>query len=297
MDVNTGLNEFMEAFDDTADYQNGGEDETSVEEAEATQTDSQEQTENESQESGETTPDAEVEQQEGNEQSDTVTAGQEDTFTLKVNKEEKTYSRDEVIALAQKGADYDRVKDQLIQSRQENTDLQGKLSEQQEAMEVLTELAKDAGTDMTGLLKNLRIGMLKKQGLSNEAAEERLLRMEVEKENASLKAAASQEKTGESGSDRAAREIKEFREEYPDVELSKELLDKLMPDVQGGTPLIKAYQRYDRTQKEAQIAELQRQLEAEKQNKSNRAASPGSQRDSGGKRTKNEYDDFMEAFS
>ena len=48
---------------------------------------------------------------------------------------------------------------------------------------------------------------------------------------------------------------------------------------------------------DAKIAELQRQLEAEKQNKANRAASPGSQKDSGGKRSKSEFDDFMDAFA
>ena len=297
MDETTGLNEFMEAFDDTADYQTGGEEETSMEETEATETDSEEQTE--TQGDGETTGETDGDQPDGGEKPATDTGGQEETFTLKVNKEEKTYSREEVIALAQKGADYDRVKEQLGQSRQENTDLQGKLAGQQEAMEVLDALAKDAGTDLPGLLRNLRIGMLKKQGLSEDAANERLQRMEVEKENASLKAAAEKPKseTEETGADRAKRELAEFREEYPEAELSKELLDKLMPDVQGGTPLIKAYQKYERTQKDAQIAELQRQLEAEKQNKANRAGSPGSQKDSGGKRTKSEFDDFMEAFA
>lgn len=295
MDENTGLSEFMEAFDDTADYQTGGEDETSVEE-EVTETDSEQQNAVEVDEGNETT-ETDGDQPEDGEQTVKDTVGQEETFTLKVNKEEKTYSREEVIALAQKGADYDRVKEQLGQSRQENTDLQGKISEQQEAMEVLNELAKDAGTDLPGLLKNLRIGMLRKQGLSEDAANERLLRLAAEKENASLKAAVEQPKTEESGADRAKRELAEFREEYPDVELGKELLDKLMSDVQGGMPLLKAYKKYESNQKDAQIAELQRQLEAEKQNRTNRAASPGSQKDSGGKRTKSDFDDFMEAFA
>lgn len=296
MDENTGLSEFMEAFDDTADYQTGSEEETSVEE-EVTATDSEQQNTVEVDEGNETT-ETDGDQPKVGEQTVKDTVGQEETFTLKVNKEEKTYSREEVIALAQKGADYDRVKEQLGQSRQENTDLQGKISEQQEAMEVLNELAKDAGTDLSGLLKNLRIGMLKKQGLSEEAASERLLRLETEKENAALKAAAAvQPKAEETGADRAKRELAEFREEYPNIDLSKDLLDKLMPDVQGGTPLIKAYQKYESSQKDAQIAELQRQLEAEKQNRTNRTASPGSQKDSGGKRTKSDFDDFMEAFA
>ena len=298
MDENTGLNEFMEAFDDTADYQTGGEEETSMEEAEATETDSEEQTNAETQGDGEATEETNAEQPDGEEKSATDIAGKEETFTLKVNKEEKTYSREEVITLAQKGADYDRVKDQLSQSRQEVTSLQEQISGQQEAMEVLADLAKDAGTDVPSLLKNLRIGLLKKEGLSEDAANERLLRLQAEKENATLRAAAATETPAkETGADRAKRELAEFREVYPETELTQELLDKLMEDVQGGMSLLKAYQKHEAASKDAQIAELRRQLAAEKQNKANAAASPGSQKDSGGKRQRDTFDDFFDVFN
>lgn len=291
MDENNSLNEFMEAFDDSADYQTGSDESAEVEDSVSDMVTEQDE---ESEDTSSTEDAAEDALQTDGEKPDVKGESNEETFTLKVNKEEKTYSREEVITLAQKGADYDRVKDQLSQSRQENTTLQNQIAEQQVAMEVLTELAKDAGTDLPGLLKNLRIGMLKKQGLSEDAANERLLRQAVEKENASLKAAAEKQ---ESGADRAKREIEEFRDAYPDVDLTKEVLDRLMDDVQGGTPLLKAYQKYENAQKDAMIAELQRQLAAEKQNKANAAASPGSQKDSGGKHSKSDFDSFMEAFN
>ena len=76
-----------------------------------------------------------------------------------------------------------------------------------------------------------------------------------------------------------------------------------MPDIQKGTSMLQAYRNREIAGKDAiiadkeqKIAELQRQIEAEKQNKANRANSPGSQKDSGGKRTKNEFDDFLDAF-
>ena len=150
--------------------------------------------------------------------------------------------------------------------------------------------------EIPAFLRNLRIGLLKKQGLSEDAANERLLRIDAERENAALKAAA-ETPAKETGAERAQREIAEFRENYPDVELTQEVLDQLMVDVQGGMSLTKAYQKNETAKKDAQIAELQRQLAAEKQNKENLAASPGSQRDSGGKRTKSDYDEFMEAFA
>ena len=224
-------------------------------------------------------------------------ASDAESFTLKVNKEERTYTREEVISLAQKGADYDRVKDQLATSRQTTTELQTKLDSQQEAMEVLSDLAKDTGVDIPALLDNLRIGLLKKRdGLSEDAARERLLRIKAEKENETLKAAAKPAEQAEDGKQKAQRDLAQFRKDFPNVELTQELMDKLLPGVQEGHSLTDSYRQYDAQQKDARIAELERQLAAEKQNKENRASSPGSQKDSGGKRTKDDFNDFMTAF-
>lgn len=201
-------------------------------------------------------------------------------FTLKVNKEERQVSREEMIELAQKGADYDRVKEQA--------------KGQQEIMEVLSALAKEAQTDIPGLMDSFRIGMLKKQGLSEDAARERLGREKAERENELLK--AQKQPPEETSAQRAKREVAEFRQAYPKVELSDELLKKLMADVAGGMTLTEAYRKLEAAEKDAKIAELQRQLEAEKQNRQNRAASPGSQKDSGGRRGKSDFDDFMRAL-
>lgn len=223
-----------------------------------------------------TEPEKEVEP----EQPPQDTPAQPETFTLKVNKEERVCSRDEVIELAQKGADYDRVKEQL--------------SKQQDAMDVLAALAKEAKTDIPGLLDSFRITMLKKQGLSDDAAKERLGREKAERENAALKAA--QKPQEETAQERARRELAQFREVYPKVELTEELVKKLMPDVHGGKTITEAYRAMEAAEKDAKIAELERQLAAEKQNKANRVSSPGSQKDSGGRQSKSDFDDFMKAL-
>lgn len=293
MDEITSFSDFAEAFDSDLDYQ-----------TEETDVSTEEQ--NTEQDSGEAAPATEETPADAESQpeQDSVPTEPErkpsdsDTFTIKVNKEERTCTREEVISLAQKGADYDRVKDQLTESRQTASGLQEKLDSQQEAMDVLAEVAKDAGVEIPALLDNLRMGLLKKQGLSEDAAKERLMRLKVEKENVALKAAKPAEKPAEAedGSQRVRRELAEFRSEYPEVDLTQELLDKLMPDVAAGKSLTAAYRAHEATQKDARIAELERQLAAEKQNKANRAASPGSQKDSGGRRTKDDFDDFLEAF-
>ena len=85
-----------------------------------------------------------------------------------------------------------------------------------------------------------------------------------------------------------ASEFAEYEKNILLLNLPQESEEKLLKDLQR----LKKHA----AKKDAQIAELQRQLAAEKQNKENLAASPGSQKDSGGKRTKSDYDDFLEAF-
>lgn len=213
-------------------------------------------------------------------QTDTDPVPEPQVFTLKVNKEERQVSREEVIELAQKGADYDRVKEQL--------------KGQQDAMDVLGALAREAQTDIPGLLDGFRLSMLKKQGLSEDAARERLAREKAERENEQLK--ANRQPPAETAAQRARREVEEFRQVYPKVELSDDLMKKLMSDVQEGKTLTEAYRNHEAAEKDAKIAELERQLEAEKQNRRNRAGSPGSQKDSGGRHGKSEFDDFMRAL-
>lgn len=213
-------------------------------------------------------------------QTDTDPVPEPQVFTLKVNKEERQVSREEVIELAQKGADYDRVKEQL--------------KGQQDAMDVLGALAREAQTDIPGLLDGFRLSMLKKQGLSEDAARERLAREKAERENEQLK--ANRQPPAETAAQRARREVEEFRQVYPKVELSDDLMKKLMSDVQEGKTLTEAYRNHEAAEKDAKIAELERQLEAEKQNRRNRAGSPGSQKDSGGRHGKSEFDDFLKAL-
>ena len=126
MDENIGLNEFMEAFADEGDNQIAEEAGETVDEStqteQDTQTDSTDSNEAAAAETAEKPADGQDPQKEDGKE--TNQDAQSETFTLKVNKEEKTYSREEVISLAQKGADYDRVKEQLTRSREEKDHLQ-----------------------------------------------------------------------------------------------------------------------------------------------------------------------------
>ena len=218
----------------------------------------------------------------------------EQTFTIKVNKEERTVGLAEMTALAQKGADYDRVKERAQQTIQE---LKTQLDGQKDVMEIMTTLAEKTGTPLNELAEMLYVSYRKGEGRTETEAKLELQNARLQKGLDAVNAEKDKQKEAEESSQsRAQREVDEFRRSYPEVEFTDELVSKLTPDVQAGMTLLSAYQKYEAAQKEARIAELERQLAAEKKNRENRSRSPGSQKDSGGQRGKSDFDDFMSAF-
>ena len=219
----------------------------------------------------------------------------EQTFTIKVNKEERTVGLAEMTALAQKGADYDRVKERAQQTIQE---LRTQLDGQKDVMEIMTTLAEKTGTPLNELAEMLYVSYRKGEGRTETEAKLELQNARLQKGLDAVNAEKDKQKEAEESSQsRAQREVDEFRRSYPEVEFTDELVSKLTPDVQAGMTLLSAYQKYEAAQKEARIAELERQLAAEKKNRENRSSSPGSQKDSGGQRGKSDFDDFMSAFA
>jgi hypothetical protein len=95
---------------------------------------------------------------------------------------------------------------------------------------------------------------------------------------------------------RMNRDVAEFQKEFPGVELSSDQIKKMGPDIRNGMSMVNAYRKMKDAEKDAEIAELKRQLEAAGQNKKNKAKTPGSMKDSGGQRKKTAEDDFFSAF-
>lgn len=290
--------DFFEAFGAEDGYQSAQEPET--EETVAEETAETEQTnENapaegaEAAQSGEQKADEDTPAENGK---PSDAAQESETFTLKVNKEEKTVTREQMIAYAQKGADYDRVKAAVEQAKSDNTALKEQIAGMQEGHELLTQLASDAKVTVAELLDTMRANRYKGQGLSDDAARERVAREKAEK---ALEAEKGKNPAprAETPAQRAAREVKEFRAEFPDADLSKEQMDKLMGDVQNGMSLTEAYRKQESAEKDARIRQLEEELAAEKKNRENRASSPGSQSDSGARQVRDKYDDFFDAFN
>lgn len=283
-EMDTGYTEFMEAFDD--DFSNQTEVEDEVEQNTGEDVGGNDADSGDEQPDGAEDSADEAEQDTPSEGSDggENPSAAEETFTLKINKEERTCTREEVISLAQKGADYDRIK--------------GKLTEQQGTVDLLTEFAKESGMELPALLDDMWMNLWKKQGLSEDAAKERLERRKLERENAALKAAKTPETPAEeTPKEKAQRELADFQKAFPDVPISDELYEKLKQDiVRGGFSMTDAYRRMKDREQQDRIKELEEQLAAKKQNNANKAGSPGSQKDSGGRRTKSDFDDFMRAL-
>lgn len=239
------------------------------------------------------------EQPEAEEKADSDTNA-EQTFKIKVNKEEREVTLEEMTTLAQKGADYDRVKEQTAQLRQSNADLQAKLdgmASNQGALDILSIVAEKSGSSLEQIAESLYVNFRKSAGASEDVAREELKSARLEKELNSIKAQQTKQQEAESDAEvRAQKDIEDFQKEYPDVALTEELVNKLLPDIQNGVRLTAAYRKYEKTQDAAKIAELERKLSAKEQNDKNKRSSPGSQQDSGGRRKKTEFEEFEAAL-
>lgn len=306
MEENTNdFEEFAAAFNDG--YQTGEEEqqdnsETETQDAETSEDGSQSAPEGPD---SEQTDDPDVEHTEdGNGQEKPQEPPQEQKFTIKVNKESREVGLSEMTELAQKGADYDRVKGQLAAARDDLEKAKAQFEESRKISELLKRISDDVGVSAEDMLRRVHINWRMNKGESEKEAIAHIESENAKRELNELKERQNQEKANsESVQERASREIAEFRKEYPDVELTKELVEKLMPDVQGGTSLTNAYRKIESAQKDAEanalraeIEKLQQQLKAEQQNKKNRSNSPGSQTDAGGRNAKSDFDEFAEAF-
>lgn len=265
----------------------------------AQETDDTEVTEEEGEPEEEAEEEAEEPEEEAVEESDSATDA-EQMFTIKVNKESRQVNLEEMTTLAQKGADYDRVKEQAAQLRQANTDLQAKLdgmTPHQEVLDILSIVADKGGVSLEQLAESLYVNFRKSAGASEDVAREELKSARLEKELNAYKAKQTQQQAQETDNEaRVQKELEDFQAEYPDVNLTEELVDKLLPDIKNGMRLAAAYRKYEKTQDAAKIAELERKLSAKAQNDKNKRRSPGSQQDSGGRRAKSDYEEFESAL-
>ena len=210
-------------------------------------------------------------------------ADQPQLFTLKYRGEQLQVTQDEMVALAQKGRDYDTVRqerDQLLQYRQEADP----------ALELVRGYAKRNGMTVGDYLDYCRRQELMSQGINEQTANAQIA---VEKQQAALKRqnaeAEAARKRQEAEADQARQRQEAQRKDfaaflgaYPGVkttEIPKEVWEK----VAQGESLVSAYTMHRNRQLEAELA-------AERQNRKNQQRTTGSLSDPAGGDKKDDID-------
>ena len=293
------FDDFFGAYDGESDIGEGNQSDADIQE-EATEEARQEQPQEEqpSEDTGEGSAPGSGEEQAENETDEAAEQpAQEQKFTLRWNKQDKVVGVNEMTELAQKGLDYDRIKGKLETVQ---ADLQKNLDEQAPIFEALKIASETSGIPIENLIENVQVGVLKAQGMSEREAKAEIRASRAERKAKALespdKDGPAQDTQAEDTNSRASREIAEFRDTFPGVQLTEELVNKLAADVQGGMTLTNAYYKLENTRLQAELAEQKRQAAAQAQNEKNkRTAAPG-QNDTGGGREKDAFDDFFSAL-
>lgn len=288
---------FFGAYDGGDGIDEGNQTEVDTQEEETDEGLKQPQEEQPKEETGEgSAPVAGDEQEEQNPKEPEQTP-QEQKFTLRWNKQDKVVGVNEMTELAQKGLDYDRVKRKLESVQ---TDLQKNLDEQAPIFEALKLASQTSGVPIENLIENIQVGVLKAQGMSEREAKAEIRASRAEQKAKAMEKPAQEEPAKESQAEdtntRATREIAEFRDTFPGVQLTEELVNKLAADVQGGMTLTNAYYKMENARLQAELAEQKKQAAAQAQNEKNKRTSAPGQNDTGGGREKDAYDDFFSAF-
>lgn len=304
--MDTNFDEFFGTFEGEDGYQTDTAEDSAADEVEDTSEETEDEQDSETaedSESGETNEnvneqDAEEVSAESKQEDEKPISEQK--FVVKVNKETREVSYQDAPAWIQKGMDYDRVKGQLESEQKLGRELQTKLDEQKPIMEILELASETSEMSIPELLDSVQLGMLMGKGMTEKEAKAELRALKAEKQvktNAEKPAPVKEEPAPAAEEDnRAKREVEEFVRNFPDVSLTDEQIQKMRPDVQNGMSMTAAYLKMENARLKAE-AEAQKQKDAAAaQIKKNRSKATGSQRDSGGQRTKTAEDDFFAAF-
>lgn len=215
-----------------------------------------------------------------------------DQFVLKHLGEEKEVNRDEVITLAQKGMDYDRIRGKHDELVEENTNLKAQMSDYEQTKEQLDyfrEIAEASGLSLDELIvQTLAAQRASRNGTSVDAELPRVKldmeRKSLEKDKSNWERTKGAEQTAaQAEADKQAQilaDLEQFAAEFPEVakDVSHNVPQEVWDAVNAGnTTLTAEYRKYDAKLKDAEIANLKSQLEQATQNEKNKLRSTGSQ--------------------
>lgn len=219
-------------------------------------------------------------------------------YELKVNKGIQKVTMDQMKEYAQQGIDYGRVRQQR-DALQQNLNEQMQWRNANEAnLSMLESVAKSCNMDIPSFLRSMRVNLLTQQGMSRETANERVLREDAERQMAANQQRQTAQQQAQSREtqmrERVARDIKEFQQMYPGVDIKNVPQSVIAEAATGKNSLVGAYMRYENQQLQSQIKELNAKVAAKEQNQNNKQRSLGSVKSSGNNSQK---DSFLEGFN
>ncbi len=202
------------------------------------------------------------------------------SFTLKHLDEVRTVNREEVIALAQKGMDYDRIRGRL----DEKVSLEN--AEAAQALEFVRSMAERSNCSAEDFMDSITAGLRAKADRSDYdsvLAEVKMERREKALSEREQKLAGAQEAAAQKSEADSKRQqdIQNFVAAFPDVK-AETIPQDVWKEVAKGKSLTEAYAVYE-------AARLRTELAAEKQNSKNRSRTTGSRSTAG---ESSEMDDF-----
>lgn len=264
---------------DLSDVQDNDPDQDEMEEEETTEApDEADQQKEEPVE--EETPAEENDQPEGQEEAD------QPTFDLKYMGEIKTVGREEVVTLAQKGLNYDRILGERDTAKAEVTRLQ-------EYESFLQELAGPDNLSIEDLIDSTRAEVLaQKEGIDPAVA---LQRIKLDRDKRAFEAQKSKEQADQRAKraeeERQQEDFKRFVQAYPGVK-AQDIPAEVWEKVRGGVPLVTAYAQHENKQLREENEALKAKVETAEQNKKNKERSTGSQSSAGKSSKKDIFEDL-----
>ena len=210
-------------------------------------------------------------------------------WTLRHMDEVKQVGEADMVVLAQKGMDYDRIRE--------------KYDESKPVMELFGAFARQAGMSVQDYVAHIRLQAKQSQGMSTEEAkrsidlEDREAAVSAkEAEEAQRQQAAAQALQAQNTADARRRaDVAEFQKTFPDAAKDpKSIPAEVWADVRNGSTLVAAYAKYTVAQAKAAQQAAEQRAESTAQNQKNAVRSTGSMKSAG--ENLNSKDPFLEGW-
>lgn len=203
------------------------------------------------------------------------------TFKLKYLGEEVEVTQEEAVTLAQKGKDYDRI-------REKYDELKTAAAKNVERDESVEALAKEMGITPDDLVESVWLSFYQSRGLDSDTAREKAAIAKEKRELArekSVKAEADKqlqdaEAAKQAEDTRKQKEFSEFIAKRPDVK-AEDISPAVWSDFKAGVPLVAAFAMHENAGLKSKLAALEK-------NASNAAKSTGSKASAGNKTNGND---------